>query len=239
MKQCETNPIILALDVSTHEELTSLLDTVGNTVGMIKVGLELFIRFGPACITDIRERGYQVMLDLKLHDIPATVRKAVRNAVKHDVSLLTLHTMGGCTMMEAAREARDAVEGTTTRLLGVTLLTSIDADVLRSQLGVCADVTEYVRHLAESAHSSGLDGIVASPKEIEVVRKTCGDDFLIVTPGVRLPGANHHDQKRVCTPVEALQAGADYLVIGRPVTQAPNPALAAKNILATIRKERR
>lgn len=231
------NPIILALDVSTKEELTTLLDTVGDSVGMIKIGLELFIRFGPACVEEVRGRGYDIMLDLKLHDIPATVGKAVRNAARLDVSLLTLHTMGGCAMMEAARDARDSVEGSHTRLLGVTVLTSIDADALRAELGVQADVTEHVRHLAALARSSGLDGVVASPKEIGVIRDACGDDLLIVTPGIRPAGAAVHDQKRVCTPADALNAGANYLVIGRPITQAPNPAEAARNICASITKE--
>lgn len=223
------NPLIVALDVSSREEVTHYVDAIGDAVGMYKIGLELFTRFGPSCVQDVTERGYDVMLDLKFHDIPATVERAVRNALMPGVSLMTLHASGGRAMMAAARTARDE-SGSTARLLGVTVLTSIDAATFVNDLRLDGTLTAHVQHLARCAQDAGLDGVVASPQEIHCIREVCGDDFLIVTPGIRPAGAATHDQKRVCTPADACAAGANYLVIGRPITRAENPRMAAEEI---------
>lgn len=229
------NPIIVALDVPSSKRVWELIDAVGDMVGMVKIGLEVFTRLGPECVREIQMAGHAVMLDLKFHDIPVTVGKAVRAAAECGVALTTIHTSGGREMMEAARQARDDVVGTPLKLLGVTVLTSIDSAVLHDELNVACEVEEQVCRLAGLAKEAGLDGVVASPREIGVIRDVCGPGFLIVTPGIRPAGSAHNDQKRVCTPEQALTAGADYLVIGRPITGAADPARAARDIYHACR----
>jgi len=221
------NPVIVALDVSERGEMQRWAEGLAGHVGMMKIGLELFVRYGPEVVGDVRERGVRVMLDLKLHDIPNTVGRAVRNVAGLGVEMVTLHASGGAGMLRAAREAVRGYEEESgrrgPRLLAVTVLTSIDEQALRGELGVERGMEEQVAALARMAQGAGCDGVVASAREIGVVRAACGRDFLIITPGIRPAGAGHGDQKRVCTPGEAIRAGADYVVMGRPVLEAADP----------------
>ncbi|HIE50803.1 MAG TPA: orotidine-5'-phosphate decarboxylase [Armatimonadetes bacterium] len=229
------NPLILALDVPKREEALALVARLREYVGGFKVGLQLVNAAGPGILDDIRERGGRVFYDAKFHDIPHTVSGAVAEAVKHRVWMLNVHTLGGVEMMkaavESARQTAAACQVARPLLLGVTVLTSIDEETLRLELQVEAPLPAHVAHLARLAQQAGLDGVVASPQEIRLIRAACGEDFLLVTPGVRPTWAAKQDQKRVLTPAEALQEGADYLVIGRPLTQAPDPVAAAQRLL--------
>ncbi len=229
-----TNPIILALDVSSRENMEKLIVELSSYVGAFKIGLEMFTRFGPDIVKEALNRQSRVMLDLKLHDIPNTVQRATKNVALLGVDLLTIHAGGGSAMMRAAREAVEEFEQTSgkagPKLLGVTVLTSIDQQMLRQEMGVTRELGEQVVALAETARAAGLDGVVASPKEIRSVRDACGSDFLIVTPGIRPAGSSADDQKRICTPGDAIRAGASYIVIGRPVLTADDPIAVLEQI---------
>ncbi len=237
MKQNE-NKVVVALDVSNKNKAAQLFDELGEDAAALKIGLEMFIRFGPEIVQNAVARGAKIMLDLKLHDIPNTVQKAVANVSLLGAELLTIHTTGGMKMMKAARrgieeaEKNYGVKGP--KLLGVTVLTSISEEAMKNELGVIKSVEEHVVSLALLAKEAGLDGVVASPKEIKSIRNACGDDFLIVTPGIRPAGSSVDDQKRVCTPEQAVADGADYLVIGRPILQADNPVEKLKEINKSI-----
>jgi len=225
--------IIVALDVKTRAEALSLVSELRDTV-VFKVGLELFTSEGPALIQDIRKLGKQVFLDLKLHDIPNTVAEAVRAGVRHGASFMTIHCAGGAEMMAAAvaaaAEASRQGERSRPRLLGVTVLTSLKDEQL-AQVGMSTPTGSQVVRLARLAVEAGMDGIVSSPQEIELLRNEIRGDFLIVTPGIRPAWAAANDQKRIMTPGQALEKGADYLVIGRPITKADSPAQAFRRIL--------
>ena len=231
------NPLILALDLSDADQMKQIAQLTQPHVGVFKLGLEMFVRFGPAIVTELRQRNCPIMLDLKLHDIPNTVKKAARNAAVLGTDLLTIHASGGSAMMRAAREGVTEFEQQTgskgPKLLGVTVLTSIDEQVLAHELGVTRTVQEQVAALSCLAKEAGLDGVVASPQEIMHVRLACGPDFLVVTPGIRPAGAAMGDQKRTLTPREAINAGADYIVVGRPVLEAADPLA----VLAAIQEE--
>lgn len=215
--------IILALDYPSAEEALGLVEELAGRVDFYKVGLELFSREGPAIIERLRERDKQVFLDLKLHDIPRTVAGAVAAARELGVRLLTVHTAGGARMMESAA----ASAGERTQLLGVTMLTSLEASAIPAGPdGVRVSLEDHVLGLAGQARAAGLDGVVASPLEAAALRRACGDGFLLVTPGIRLPQQALHDQRRVATPRRASEAGSDYLVIGRAVTGARDPRFA-------------
>ena len=233
------NPIIVALDVSNKEKAYQLFDELGENAGALKIGLEMFIRFGPDIVKNAVERGAKIMLDLKLHDIPNTVQRATSNVSLLGAKMLTIHTTGGKEMMRAARrgveEAEEKFGVVGPKLLGVTVLTSISEEALKSELGVEKTVEEQVVSLAIQAKEAGLDGVVASPKEIKSIRDACGEDFLIVTPGIRPEGSSVDDQKRVCTPKQAVSDGADYLVIGRPILNADNPVEKLKEINKSIK----
>ncbi|MCX7946923.1 MAG: orotidine-5'-phosphate decarboxylase, partial [Hydrogenophilus sp.] len=207
------NRLIVALDVSEREVVREWAERLAGEVGMIKIGLELFVRYGPGVVEEVQVRGGRVMLDLKLHDIPNTVGRAVRNAALLGVEFLTLHASGGRAMMEAGRRAvkeyEDEAGRSGPKLLAVTVLTSLDERALREEVGVGRGMREQVGKLARLARESGCDGVVASAQEIDVIRGECGWDFLVVTPGIRPRGAGCGDQKRVCTPSEAIGAGAD------------------------------
>ena len=223
--------IIIPLDRPSAAEATALVDRLGPGADFYKVGLELYTVAGPAVVHELRRRGKRVFLDLKLHDIPNTVAGAVRAAASLDVSLLTLHTTGGVGMMEAAREAAAG----RVRLLGVTVLTSFGAAELEGVWGrEIASLQREVGRLAALAREAGLDGVVASPLEARWVRKSLEPPFLIVTPGIRPVGAAKGDQRRVATPADAVAAGADYLVVGRPVTQARDPVAALDALRAEV-----
>lgn len=215
--------IILALDYASASRALELVDLLAGRVNFYKVGLELFAREGPAVVHHLRKRKKQVFLDLKLHDIPRTVAGAVAAASEMGACLVTVHTGGGAAMMEAAAEA--ARDGT--RLLGVTMLTSLGTSALpRGPDGVRMTPEDHVLELAGRASAAGLDGVVASPLEAAALRRRFGSGLLLVTPGIRLPRQSLHDQRRVATPRRACEAGADYLVIGRAVTGAPDPRAA-------------
>jgi orotidine-5'-phosphate decarboxylase len=225
--------IIIALDVATRPEALSLVDQIEDGL-VYKIGMELFTAEGPPLLKAIASRGKRVFLDLKYHDIPNTVAGAVRSAVRHGVFMLTLHTSGGKEMMAKAAEAASAEAKKAGKpkplLLGVTVLTSLKDKELQ-EVGCTSSVGEQVLRLAGLAGAAGLDGIVCSPHEIEIIRREFGRKFLIVTPGIRPVWAAAQDQKRVMTPAEALGLGADYLVIGRPVTAAPSPKQALGRIV--------
>jgi orotidine-5'-phosphate decarboxylase len=228
--------LIVALDVATTEVALEVVKTLRGVVRFYKVGLELFTSVGPGLVGELTGQGCEVFLDLKLHDIPNTVAGAVRAATRMGVSLVTLHTLGGPEMMAAAREAADA-EGaragiSAPHLLGVTILTS-----QRQGLPLGGeDVGTAVLKLARSALDAGLSGVVASVEECRAIKQACGADFLVTTPGIRPSGSAADDQKRVATPAMAAEAGSDFLVVGRPILRAPDPAEAARKILEEMRK---
>ena len=231
------NPILCAIDTPDLARAQALAAAVRGAVAGIKLGLEFFTANGPAGVRQVADGDTALFLDLKLHDIPNTVAGAVRAAAQLEPLLLTLHIAGGPTMMEAAVRAADAVAHDGKRrvkLLGVTVLTSLDDGDLAA-VGQEGPVGEQVRRLALLARDSGLDGVVCSPQEVAALRELCGSEFLLVVPGIRPAGAASGDQKRVMGPRAAVQAGADYLVVGRPITEAPHPAAAAQAILNELR----
>jgi orotidine-5'-phosphate decarboxylase len=226
------NPILVALDVETAAKAVDLADAVRGAVGGFKIGKQLFTAAGPAMVRELTSRGDRVFLDLKFHDIPNTVAGAIQSAVATGAWMVNVHTSGGSAMMkaaaEAARKGADALGRPRPLVIGVTVLTSMEVGVTRGLL-------DQVVHLARLAQSSGLDGVVASPQETRAIREACGPDFQIVTPGIRPPDQQgKDDQARTLTPAEAIAAGASYIVIGRPITAAPNPREAAERIAATL-----
>ena len=227
--------IIFALDVESRADADRWVSLLTGHVGMFKVGKQLFTACGPDIVRMIRERGGEVFLDLKYHDIPNTVAMATVEAARLGVTLCNLHALGGFEMMSATRQAldRECSGKERPRVLAVTILTSSTEETLR-QVGIALPVPEMVVKLARLAQSAGIDGVVASPLETPLIRKACGPDFLIVTPGVRPSFAAVNDQKRIMTPAEAVLAGADYLVIGRPIAAAPDPIAACEAIVDEI-----
>jgi len=223
--------IIVALDTDSTEAALAAVKALSGEVGIFKVGMELFPRGGPELVRRIREAGFEVFLDLKFHDIPNTVAGAVRSAAALGVKFATVHASGGKAMLAAAA---DAAGGTGTTVLAVTVLTSLD-DADLSEVGFSVGAAEAVARLAGLAVSSGIGGIVCSAKEVAAVRSRVGKGVVLVTPGVRMPGDAAGDQKRVVTPAEAIRRGADYLVVGRPITKADDPAAAARAIAASMR----
>jgi orotidine-5'-phosphate decarboxylase len=219
--------LVVALDVATPEEASVLVERLAGLAGMFKVGSQLFTAGGPDLVRGLVARGEKIFLDLKYHDIPHTVAGAVSAACRLGVSLVDVHALGGKAMMEAAVGAMPAMG---TRLLAITVLTSHDAASF-GDLGLAGDVAETVRRLARLAYAAEVDGVVASPQEVPIIREACGKDFLVVTPGIRPAGARTGDQARAATPAAALQAGADLLVVGRPIIEAADPAAAARAIL--------
>lgn len=234
------NKLIIALDVETAGEARRLFSLLGAEAGMFKVGSQLFTAAGPEFVREIVSKGGRVFLDLKFHDIPNTVAAACREVVRLGVSLFNVHAAGGGEMMRRASEATTEVaerEGLARpKLIAVTVLTSANAAVLR-ETGITGELEAQVKLLAALAASSGLDGVVASSHEIAAVRSVVArGDFLLVTPGVRPAAATHDDQKRVMTPAEAVRAGADYLVVGRAILNAPDPQRAAREIVEEMKR---
>jgi orotidine-5'-phosphate decarboxylase len=231
--------IILPLDVASYEEAMDLVNLLKDYVGMFKVGMQLFTGVGPEVVKAIISLGGKIFLDLKYHDIPNTVAKASVSATEIGVDMFTIHVSGGREMMkrvvEESSEIADKKGLKKPVVLGITLLTSLDKEAVQKELKMSGPTQEIVLNLASMAKECGLNGVVASPKEIESIKKRCGDDFLVVTPGVRPSWAEVNDQKRVSTPKEALEAGADFLVIGRPIIAAPDPVEAVKKILEEIK----
>ncbi len=224
-----TDPqVIVALDFADAVQALALIEHLDPAHCRLKVGKELFTRSGPVLVEALQEKGFEVFLDLKFHDIPNTVAKACKVAADLGVWMVNVHAMGGRKMMEAAREAI-ASASHRPRLIAVTVLTSMGAADL-TEIGLQGSPEDNVRRLARLAELAGLDGVVCSPQEVDMLRNTMGGNFQLVTPGVRPAGAALNDQTRVATPEEAIRAGASYLVIGRPITQADDP-LAALGVI--------
>ncbi len=225
--------IILALDVDSAEKAKALVSELHEYVGVYKVN-SLFNEEGPAIVKEIQANGGKVFLDLKYHDIPNTVANYARAAAKMGVFMFNVHASGGFDMMKAAADAIKEIETDEKPIvLAVTVLTSIDQEAL-ARMGINNPIEEQVKKLALLAKEAGMDGVVSSPKEISIIREACGDDFVIVTPGIRPAWAASGDQKRITTPKDAVDAGANYMVIGRAITGQPDRAEAAKKILDEI-----
>ena len=222
--------LIVALDVDSKDRAERLVEALAPHVGMFKVGKELFTAEGPDVVRSIIAGGAKVFLDLKFHDIPNTVAKAVEAASRLGAFFVTLHVSGGRAMLEAAASALPA-EGT--QLLGITVLTSHTDETLK-EAGAGGTVAETVRRLAVLARESGIDGVVCSPHEITLIREAVGNELLVVTPGIRPTGSARGDQARVTTPIEALRLGSDYIVVGRPITGATSPKHAAQAIVEEL-----
>ena len=225
--------LIVALDVSSTREVEQVVDALGDSVSFYKIGLELFSAEGPDVVRAVKSRGKKVFLDLKLHDIPRTVERAVKSGAALGVDLMTIHAVGGTAMIRAAKDAALACGPSAPKILAVTVLTSLDQSDL-SDLGVARDMKDQVGALGLLACSNGADGIVCSPKEVAAMRAALGPDALLVTPGVRPAGADVGDQKRVATPGQAVRDGSTHLVVGRPILEAADPCAAARAIAAEM-----
>lgn len=228
-----TNKVIIALDYEKEADALALVDQLDPQNCRLKVGKEMFTTLGTNFVKQLHSRHFDVFLDLKFHDIPNTVARAVRSAADLGVWMVDLHASGGLRMMEEAKKILEPYGKDAPLLIGVTVLTSMeDLDLL--QIGINASPMEQVIRLAHLTQRAGLDGVVCSPQEVEILRRNCGENFLLVTPGIRPIGADFGDQRRVMTPAAAIRSGSDYLVIGRPITQAENPAEVLKAINASI-----
>jgi len=229
--------IIFALDVEHFTEAQRWVNILKDQVGIFKVGKQLFTHAGPKVVDMIRKKNQRVFLDLKFHDIPNTVAKAGEEATKLEVTMFNLHALGGLEMMkktvEASRNAAKSLGIPKPLVLAVTILTSMDDDVMK-EVGIQGPILEEVGRLASLSMKAGVDGVVASPQEIGIIRERCGKNFLVVTPGIRLPSEKKDDQKRTLSPQEAISAGADYLVIGRPIKEAKDPIEAVQKIIEDI-----
>ncbi|MGB9741589.1 MAG: orotidine-5'-phosphate decarboxylase [candidate division WOR-3 bacterium] len=230
--------LILALNVENAEQARRLLDQIGNRVDLYKIGIDLWVKGGPELVQEFNRRGGAVFLDLKFSDIPTVVARAVTAATELGVKMLTVHALGGAEMLLAASRAAKLTAERTGRpkplILAVTVLTSLDRTALQQVTGCPQEVESRVVALAELAQSMGCDGVVASPKEIRPVKKRCGPKFIVVTPGIRLESIAGDDQQRFLTPQEAAKAGADYIVVGRPIYEAPDPLAVIENIRAQL-----
>ncbi len=226
--------LIAALDFHTKEEALNLVDKLGDSVVFYKVGMELFYAVGACIIEELKKRNKKVFLDLKLHDIPNTVAQGLCSLLAQGVDIVNVHASGGYTMMKTAADAvraeADKLKIKAPKIIAVTILTSINEEDWQS-LGQSVPIKEQVVRLAKLAKKAGLDGVVASPQEAKAIRQVCGENFLIITPGVRPVGASLDDQSRIATPANALNNGATHLVIGRPIRAAQDPIKAAENIL--------
>jgi len=219
--------VIIACDFSSRNETIDFLDLfAGGRKPFVKIGMELFYSEGPSIVREIRARGHRIFLDLKLHDIPNTVRKACRVLSGLDIDMCNVHAAGTVEMMRAALEGLTRPDGTRALLIAVTQLTSTSEESMHSQLMIDAPMEEVIARYASNAKAAGLDGVVCSPLEAGLVKKACGQDFLAVTPGIRFEGSSKDDQARITTPSRAQEIGSDYIVVGRPVTAAPDPVAA-------------
>lgn len=229
-----TDRLIVALDVKSTAAATRLVEQLGDAVSFYKIGSELFTLAGPEVVKQLKRKGKRVFLDLKFHDIPNTVAQAVKAAAALEADLLTLHASGGSSMIKAAREA---VENTGTRIVAVTVLTSLGVDEAEHVWGKeINSLREEIARLAQLAAEAGAHGVVASAHEAETVKRRQGADFLVITPGIRPAGAERDDQVRTATPAEAVRGGADFIVVGRPILEAPEPAAMAAQIQEELRQ---
>ncbi len=224
--------VIIACDFSSREDTLAFLDKFEGKKPFVKIGMELYYAEGPAIVKDIKARGHKIFLDLKLHDIPNTVKKAMAVLSRLDVDMTNLHAAGTKAMMEAAIEGLTKPDGSRPMLIAVTQLTSTDEERMHSELLVQGAMPDVVMHYAQNAAAAGLDGVVCSPLEAGVVHEKCGKNFVTVTPGVRFADGDVGDQKRVMTPAEAKKIGSDYIVVGRPITAAADPVAAYERCVA-------
>ena len=218
--------VIIACDFSSKEETLAFLDRFSGRKPYVKIGMELFYAAGPEIVREIKARGHQIFLDLKLHDIPNTVKKSMAVLSKLDVDMVNLHAAGTRAMMEAALEGVTRPDGSRPLVIAVTQLTSTSQERMREELLIHAPMDQTVMHYASNAAAAGLDGVVCSPMEAGKVHETCGKAFLTVTPGIRFAGGDVGDQVRVTTPAQAKEIGSDYIVVGRPITAAEDPVAA-------------
>ena len=224
--------VIIALDFDSREKTLAFLDLFTEEKPFVKIGMELFYAEGPSIVREIKARGHKIFLDLKLHDIPNTVKKAMKVLSGLDVDMTNLHAAGTTAMMQGALEGLTRPDGTRPILIAVTQLTSTDQESMERDLLIREPIDQVVMHYAKTAKNAGLDGVVCSPLEAEKVHNTCGKDFVTVTPGVRFADGDVGDQKRVTTPARAREIGSDYIVVGRPITQAEDPVAAYRRCVA-------
>ena len=224
--------VIVACDFATRKEVLDFLDRFTDRKPFVKIGMELFYAEGPQIVRAIKERGHKIFLDLKLHDIPNTVKKSMAVLSRLDVDMCNLHAGGAIPMMEAALEGLTRPDGTRPLLIAVTQLTSTSEEIMRRDLLINEPIEEVVMHYAENAKKAGLDGVVCSPLEASAVHGRCGESFLTVTPGIRYADGDKGDQSRVTTPARAREIGSDYIVVGRPITAAEDPVAAYERCVA-------
>jgi orotidine-5'-phosphate decarboxylase len=232
--------IIVAIDTQDQHALETLLLELQGHAQFVKIGMELFYSFGPQVVTQIKDMGFKIFLDLKIHDIPNTARKTVKTITKLGADIINIHALGGAEMIKAAVEGIDEalLENpllSRPSLIGVTQLTSTTPQGLKENLGVEIDLEKNIIHLAQNCYKNGLDGVVCSAFEVESIKAATSSSFLCITPGIRPSSTNHDDQKRVMTPLEAIRVGSDYLVIGRPITQATSPKVAYNQLIQELK----
>lgn len=228
-----TSPILVALDYADKNAALAFVDNIDPRDCRLKVGKEMFTLYGPQLVSELQQRGFEIFLDLKFHDIPNTVAHAVAAAAELGVWMVNVHASGGARMMSAAREALVPFGKDAPLLIAVTVLTSMEAEDLRG-IGIEQSPADYAERLAKLTKACGLDGVVCSAHEATRLKNSCGKDFKLVTPGIRPEGSAAGDQRRIMTPVEAVQAGVDYMVIGRPITQSATPAETLRSILNSL-----
>ena len=226
--------VIIACDFSSKEETLAFLDKFSGKKPYVKIGMELFYAEGPEIVREIKARGHQIFLDLKLHDIPNTVKKSMSVLSRLDVDMVNLHAAGTRAMMEAALEGVTRPDGSRPLVIAVTQLTSTSQERMQEELLISAPIDETVMHYAANAEKAGLDGVVCSPMEAGKVHETCGKQFLTVTPGIRFADGDKGDQVRVTTPAQAKEIGSDYIVVGRPITAAADPVAAYERCVAEV-----
>ncbi len=224
--------VIIACDFNSAEETFAFLDKFTGEKPFVKIGMELFYAEGPQIVREIKKRGHKIFLDLKLHDIPNTVMKAMKVLSNLDVDMVNIHAAGTIAMMEAALKGLTREDGTRPMLIAVTQLTSTDEERMQKELYINRSLEETVMHYAENAKAAGLDGVVCSPLESEKVHSVCGNGFVTVTPGIRFADGDKGDQVRITTPAKAKEIGSDYIVVGRPITQAEDPVVAYERCIA-------
>ena len=224
--------VIIACDFDSAEKVFAFLDKFTGRKPFVKIGMELYYAEGPSIVREIKKRGHKIFLDLKLHDIPNTVKKSMAVLSRLDVDMTNLHAAGTGRMMQAALEGLTRPDGTRPMLIAVTQLTSTDEETMRRDLLIDQPIDKVVMHYAANAKAAGLDGVVCSPLEAGKVHECCGEGFVTVTPGVRFADGDVGDQKRVMTPAEARKIGSDYIVVGRPITAAPDPVAAYRRCVA-------
>lgn len=231
------NRIIVALDYSSMDEALACARKLQGTAGYVKVGMQLYYGAGPGIVAALKDMGFQVFVDLKVHDIPNTAKGAMQSLAGLGVDMVNVHAAGGKEMMVAAREGLEKGVGSGKRplLIAVTQLTSTTQETMNQQIGIPGSIEDCVRNYARLTKEAGLDGVVASPLEVRLVKESCGNSFITVTPGIRPAGADVGDQKRITTPEMAFDLGSDFIVIGRPITAVSDPAQAMLQIIETVR----